>query len=197
VVAEYVNAAHDAGLTEVRLIHGRGKGVQRAIVQAALEKHPLVLSFDDARDAAVALRPLAGHFAATLFGVGLLGAALLAAAIVPLSTAYSVSEAVGQEAALDDPIRAAPFFYGAYVAILVVGAAIVLVPGAPLVPILYFTQVLNAVLLLPLLVALRALARREDVCDEFRNGRLADTVVLAALALVAASVIGLGAAVFL
>jgi len=151
----------------------------------------------DARQAAVALRPLAGHFAATLFGVGLLGAALLAAAVVPLSTAYSVSEAVGQEAALDDPIRAAPFFYGAYVAILVVGAAIVLVPGAPLVPILYFTQVLNAVLLLPLLVAMRALSRREDVCDEFRNGRLADTIVLAAGALVAASVIGLGAAIFL
>ena len=151
----------------------------------------------DAREAAVALRPLAGHFAATLFGVGLLGAALLAAAVVPLSTAYSVSEAVGQEAALDDPIRAAPFFYGAYVAILVVGAAIVLVPGAPLVPILYFTQVLNAVLLLPLLVAMRALSRREDVCDEFRNGRLADTIVLAAGALVAASVIGLGAAIFL
>jgi DNA-nicking Smr family endonuclease len=51
VVAEYVNAAHEAGLTEVRLIHGRGKGVQRAIVQAALEKHPLVLSFDDDHDA--------------------------------------------------------------------------------------------------------------------------------------------------
>jgi DNA-nicking Smr family endonuclease len=51
VVAEYVNAAHEAGLTEVRLIHGRGKGVQRAIVQAVLEKHPLVLSFDDAHDA--------------------------------------------------------------------------------------------------------------------------------------------------
>jgi DNA-nicking Smr family endonuclease len=51
VVAEYVNAAQDAGLAEVRLIHGRGKGVQRAIVQAALEKHPLVLSFDDAHDA--------------------------------------------------------------------------------------------------------------------------------------------------
>jgi DNA-nicking Smr family endonuclease len=50
-VAEYVNAAHEAGLTEVRLIHGRGKGVQRAIVQAVLEKHPMVLSFDDAHDA--------------------------------------------------------------------------------------------------------------------------------------------------
>ena len=50
VVEEYINAAHEAGLREVRLIHGRGRGVQRGIVQAALEKHPLVESFDDAPD---------------------------------------------------------------------------------------------------------------------------------------------------
>jgi len=50
VVEEYVNAAHRAGLREVRLIHGRGKGVQRGIVQAALERHPLVNAFDDAPD---------------------------------------------------------------------------------------------------------------------------------------------------
>ena len=50
VVEEYLNAAHAAGLREVRLIHGRGRGVQRGIVQAALEKHPLVESFDDAPD---------------------------------------------------------------------------------------------------------------------------------------------------
>jgi DNA-nicking Smr family endonuclease len=48
VVEEYVNAAHEAGLREVRLIHGRGKGIQRGIVQAALERHPLVMSFFDA-----------------------------------------------------------------------------------------------------------------------------------------------------
>lgn len=152
---------------------------------------------NDARDAAVALRPLAGQFASTLFGAGLLGAALLAAAVVPLSTAYSVSEAVGREAALDDRVREAPFFYGAFVGLLAIGAAIVLVPGAPLVPILFFTQVLNAVLLLPLLVAMRALARRGDLLDGFQNGRLADAIVLVALAIVTASVIGLGAAVFL
>jgi len=50
VVEEYVNAAHEAGFREVRLIHGRGRGVQRGIVQAALNKHPLVESFDDAPD---------------------------------------------------------------------------------------------------------------------------------------------------
>ena len=50
VVEEYVNAAHEAGLTEVRLIHGRGKGVQRGIVQQVLERHPLVIEFWDATE---------------------------------------------------------------------------------------------------------------------------------------------------
>ena len=50
VVEEYINAAHEAGLREVRLIHGRGKGVQRGIVQNALEKHPLVVEFWDATE---------------------------------------------------------------------------------------------------------------------------------------------------
>lgn len=51
VVEEYVRAAHDAGLREVRLVHGRGRGVQRGIVQAVLEQHPLVLEFWDDADA--------------------------------------------------------------------------------------------------------------------------------------------------
>jgi Mn2+/Fe2+ NRAMP family transporter len=116
---------------------------------------------------------------------------------VPLSTAYSVSEAFAQETGLDDGFREAPFFYCTYVGILGLGAAFVLVPGAPLVRILFLTQVLNAVLLLPLLVALRALGRSRAVMGEFRNGPLADAIVLSALTVVALSVIGLAAAVFL
>ena len=50
VVEEYINAAHEAGLGEVRLIHGRGKGIQRGIVQRALERHPLVVEFWDATE---------------------------------------------------------------------------------------------------------------------------------------------------
>lgn len=148
----------------------------------------------DARDAAVALEPLAGKLASTLFGFGLVGAALLAAAVVPLSTAYSISEAVGRDAALDDNFRDAPVFYASYLALLGVGAAIVLVPHAPLLEILFFTQVANAVLLLPLLVAMRSLGRREDVLGTYRNGRLADALAVAALLVVTFSVVGLAAA---
>ena len=65
VVGEYITAAHEAGLREVRLIHGRGKGIQRGIVQAELERHPLVESFYDAADshlgATVAMLRIANH----------------------------------------------------------------------------------------------------------------------------------------
>lgn len=152
---------------------------------------------NDAGEAAAALKPLAGHLASSLFGFGLLGSALLAAAVVPLSTAYSVSESFGRECALDDSFSQAPFFYAAYFAILGLGAALVLVPGAPLLPILVLTQVLNAVLLLPLLVALRALGKNKNLMGDLGNGRVGDALALAALAIVAASVLGLGVAVLL
>ena len=149
---------------------------------------------EDARDAALALEPLAGHLAAALFGFGLVGAALLAAAVVPLSTAYSVSEAFGRDCRLDDSFREAPVFYSSYLVVLGLGAAIVLLPGLPLVPVLFLTQVLNAVLLLPLLFAMRRLGRDRELLGEFANGRRGDLVVLVALSIVAASILGLAAA---
>jgi Mn2+/Fe2+ NRAMP family transporter len=152
---------------------------------------------NDARDAAVALEPLAGHLASTLFAFGLVGAALLAAAVVPLSTAYSVSEALGRECKLDDSFAEAPFFYLSYLAVLGLCAAVVLIPGLPLVPILFLTQVLNAVLLLPLLVAMRSLARNRALMGELANGRTGDLLALGALAIVALSIAGLAAAAFL
>jgi NRAMP (natural resistance-associated macrophage protein)-like metal ion transporter len=152
---------------------------------------------NDARDAAVALKPLAGHLASTLFAVGLVGAALLAAAVVPLSTAYSVAEAFGRESGLDDSFAEAPFFYSSYLLVLGLGAAIVLIPGVPLVPILFLTQVVNAVLLLPLLVALRGLGRRRSVLGSLANGRSGDALALVALAIVALSILGLAVAAFI
>jgi Mn2+/Fe2+ NRAMP family transporter len=146
---------------------------------------------NDARDAALALEPLAGSLAATLFGVGLVGAALLAAAVVPLSTAYSVAEAFGREARLDASFADAPLFYGSYLAVLSLGAAVVLIPGLPLVSVLFTTQVLNAVLLLPLLVAMRTLARDRELLGPLANGRGGDALALAGLAIVGLSIVGL------
>jgi Mn2+/Fe2+ NRAMP family transporter len=88
------------------------------VIACAATLHPRGIRIHDARDAATALRPLAGSLAATLFGVGFMGAALLAASIVPLSTAYSVAEATGRRADLTI----------AFVALSVVGLVILSVP---------------------------------------------------------------------
>ena len=120
---------------------------------------PAASTINDASDAAGALEPLAGHLAATLFGLGFLGAALLAAAIVPLSTAYSVAEAFGRRGDSTTASRRRALFYLTYGAIVLLAAAIVLIPGAPLVPILFLSQALNAVLLLVILPFMRRLAR--------------------------------------
>ncbi len=129
----------------------------------------------------MALQPLAGSLASTLFGAGLLGAGLLAAAILPLSTAYSVSEALGREAALDDRLREAPLFYGTYGLVMLAGAGLVLVPEAPLVSILYLTQALNAVLLIPILVFVYGISRDRELMGEHASGRVGSIVTLLAI----------------
>jgi NRAMP (natural resistance-associated macrophage protein)-like metal ion transporter len=164
------------------------------VVACAATLHSQGRSINDAADAAVALEPLAGSLASTLFGAGLLGAALLAASILPLSTAYSVGEAFGYESALDDKVRDAPLFYGAYAAVVVIAVAIVLVPGAPLVPILYLTQALNALLLLPLLFFIHGISRDPDLMGDHANGPLGAIASLVTIALLTLCVVALAVA---
>jgi len=141
------------------------------VIACAATLHRDGLSINDAADAAVALEPLAGHAASTLFAVGLIGASILAASILPLSTAYSVCEFAGLEAAIDDPYTEARTFYLTYAIITMIGTALVLAPNAPLVTILVGTQVLNAVLLIPLLIAMVGLSRDRDLMGEFTASR--------------------------
>ena len=146
---------------------------------------------NDASDAAVALAPLAGHLASTLFGVGLVGAGLLAAAILPLSTSYSVAEACGKEGRVDGSLRTEPIFFSTYIAMTVVAAAIVLIPGAPLVPILFLTQAVNAVMLLPLLAMIVHLTRDATLMGELRIGKVSAWAAWATTALIAVTVAAL------
>lgn len=137
------------------------------IVTCAATLNKNGIQINDAADAAKALEPLAGTLAKELFAIGLIGAALLAASILPLSTAYSVSDLTGRPAALDDSPREAPLFYATFGAITVVSAILILIPGAPLIKILVLTQILNAVLLLPLLVYMYGISRDERLMGEF------------------------------
>ena len=141
------------------------------MVACAATLHRDGRSIQDAADAAVALEPLAGVAASKLFAVGLIGAAFLAASVLPLSTAYSVCEYVGVEAAVDDSFRDAKTFYMTFGTVTLLGALAVLIPNVPLVTILVATQVLNAVLLVPLLFAMIGIGRDRDLMGRFTIGR--------------------------
>lgn len=162
------------------------------VVACAATLHRDGRSIVDAADAAVALQPLAGEAASRLFAVGLIGASILAASILPLSTAYSVCEYAGVEAAIDDPYREARTFYLTYGIITLIGTAFVLAPNAPLVAILVGTQVLNAVLLIPLLLAMVGLARDRDLMGRFATGRAGTLAYGLTTAVVVVCVITLG-----
>jgi NRAMP (natural resistance-associated macrophage protein)-like metal ion transporter len=161
------------------------------VVACAATLHVEGVSINDARDAARALQPLAGNVAATLFGLGFLGAALLAAAVVPLSTAYSISETLGRRADLDDSFREARSFYVSFGVVVAFAAILVLIPGAPLIPILFLTQALNAVLLLVLLPFLRALGKDRELMGEHALGPGERWATGIAFAVIAASVCAL------
>jgi len=129
-------------------------------------------NINDAADAAQALRPLGGQYAFTLFAVGLLNASLFAASILPLSTAYTVCEALGFESGLNKKFREAPVFYWLYTGLLLAGAAIILVPRFPLIRVAVLSQVLNGVLLPFVLVFMLLLVNKTDLMGKHKNHRL-------------------------
>jgi Mn2+/Fe2+ NRAMP family transporter len=110
-----------------------------------------------------------------------------------LSTAYSVSEFLGYEAALDDSPREAPFFYASYVLIVGIAVVVVLSAGGALIPILYLTQALNAILLPPLLVMMWRIGRDHGVMGDLATGDVLSLGELLALAMVVASVVAFAA----
>jgi NRAMP (natural resistance-associated macrophage protein)-like metal ion transporter len=162
------------------------------VVACAETLHRSHTHVTDASDAAVALTPLAGHLASTLFAVGLVGAGLLAAAILPLSTSYSVSEAFGKEGRVDGNLKTEPIFFSTYIAMTAIAAAVVLVPGAPLVPILFLTQAINAVMLLPLLAMIAHLTRNQELMGDLRIGTASACAAWATTALITVTVVALG-----
>jgi Mn2+/Fe2+ NRAMP family transporter len=161
------------------------------VVACAATLHVNGIEVNDAKDAAKALEPLAGSSASTLFAVGFIGAALLAAAVVPLSTAYSVAETAGKPADVNDTFSEAPLFYASYGAVVLIAAVLVLIPGAPLIQILFLSQALNAVLLLVMLPFMRRLAADRELMGDEALGTRGRIVTGAALALIAASVVAL------
>ncbi len=129
------------------------------------------MPINDAADAAKALVPLAGPFASGLFAFGLLNASLLGAAVLPLSTAYATCEAFGWEAGVDQPASEAPIFYGLYRAFIILGAALVLIPGLPLIQVMYVAAAVNGILLPVVLVYTLIITNDRSIMGNFTNGR--------------------------
>jgi Mn2+/Fe2+ NRAMP family transporter len=180
------------------------------IVCTAATLHTRGIHITDAAEAAQALKPVAGRFAASLFAFGLLNASLFAASILPLSTAHVICEGMGFEAGIDHKIGEAPIFYGLYTGLIVVGGGLILIPRAPLFKVLVLSQVANGVWLPVVLIFMLLLINRRELMGEFVNSRgfnffaWATSVAMIALTLVVVyallfrpgDVAGLGALLF-
>jgi Mn2+/Fe2+ NRAMP family transporter len=127
---------------------------------------------NDAADAALALKPLAGKYCSYLFAFGLLNASLFAASILPLSTAFLVCEGMGWENGVNKKFSEAPQFYGLYSLLIFLGAGIILLPGIPLFPVMYISQVINGIVLPVLLIFILVLINDKKLMGDYVNKRV-------------------------
>jgi len=139
------------------------------MVACASTLHENGIQINEAKDAALALKPLAGEFASQLFAFGLFIASIFSATILPLATAFYVCEAFGFEAGIDKKWDEAKEFYVLYTSILIIGAAIILIPNAPLIAISLWTQVINGMLLPVVLVCMILLVNNKKIMGEYVN----------------------------
>jgi len=142
------------------------------VVSTAATLHKHGLRVDSAASAARALEPLAGVYAEKLFAIGLFGASMLAAGVLPLATAYSISEALGFEKGVSLSFREAPIFIGVFTFLIAVGAAIAVIPDLPLIRVLLVTQVINGLLLPVILLAVLRLVNNRELMGAYVNGRI-------------------------
>jgi Mn2+/Fe2+ NRAMP family transporter len=149
------------------------------IIVCAATLFKVGIRVEDAKDAALALAPLAGEASTILFALGLLGASLLAVSVLPLSTTYAVCEAFGFERGLNRSLRDAPVFYGAFIGIIVLSVMIVLIPGMPLFRMMILSQSLNAILLPVILALVLKLANDRAIMGQYRNSKLTNILAIA------------------
>jgi NRAMP (natural resistance-associated macrophage protein)-like metal ion transporter len=134
-----------------------------------------------ADQAATALAPVAGQYASYLFGFGLLFASVLAACILPLATAYTICEAFGWEYGIDRTFAQAPKFYAVYTTFIVGGAALIMIPGMPLITLMIVSQTLNGILLPIVLTCMLKIMRNRDVMGDHTNGDTYNALVWVAV----------------
>jgi len=131
---------------------------------------------NEAKDAAMALTPFAGSFASQLFAFGLFVASVFSATILPLATAFFVCEAFGFEAGINKKIREAPQFYALFGFIMIISLLIILIPGAPLIGITIWSQVLNAVLLPIVIISMIKMVNKRKIMGTHVNNKFQNAV---------------------
>lgn len=142
-----------------------------------IASHGAGVQLQSAQQAALALAPFAGQYASALFAVGLIGASVLAAAVVPLTTAYNICESFGFERGVSMSFRQAPIFHGLFLGLLIVGALVALIiPGSMLVSLIIIAQVINGVLLPILLVFIVLLVNDKNIMGDMVNGRVNNVI---------------------
>ena len=142
------------------------------------------ISITYAQDAALALRPLAGNNSFILLAIGLFGASLLACCVIPLSTAYAVCEAFGFESGVDNKIKEAPVFFGLFLFMLIISAAVILVPNISLIKIILFTQQLAGILCPIVLIFMVKLVNDKEVMGLYTNTALQNFIARGTIILI-------------
>lgn len=146
------------------------------IIACASTLHENGVVINEAKDAAMALKPLAGALAGYVYGFGLFIASIFSATILPLACAFYVSEAFGFEAGIDKKWKEAPEFYSLYTAIIVISALIILIPNAPLISISLWSQVLNGMMLPVVLISMILLVNNKRIMGKHTNKPVANII---------------------
>jgi Mn2+/Fe2+ NRAMP family transporter len=133
------------------------------IVACGATLFPHGIRIETADQAAMAIEPFAGRFAAFLFGFGLFNSAIAAAAVIPLSTAYAICEGLGWDTGINRTFREAPGFFSTYLTIVATSALLILWPKAPLITIMFLSQTLNGILLPFFLIFMLLLVNDREV----------------------------------
>jgi Mn2+/Fe2+ NRAMP family transporter len=134
------------------------------------------LKIETAADAALALKPLVGQHASALFAFGLFNASLFAACILPLSTAYYICEGMGWESGVDKDFEQAPQFFWLFTIIIVISAGLILIPNAPLMAIMFISQVVNGAVLPFVLIFMIKLINDKNLMGDFTNKPTFNTI---------------------
>jgi NRAMP (natural resistance-associated macrophage protein)-like metal ion transporter len=163
------------------------------MVACASTLHPNGIEINEAKDAALALKPLAGNLASQVFAFGLFIASIFSATILPLATAFFICEAFGFEAGIDKKWNEAREFYILYTGTLIISAIIILIPNAPLIPISLWSQVINGILLPVVLISMMILINKKRIMGVHVNGQITNIIGWSAVVIL----IGLSAALLI